>query len=94
MAACGEQIVWRQVRWKAYFNVAVTVTALVTVAVDVWVVSQGLVVTGPAKRLAAFIGLGALALFVVAMFALVALLASSIAHRSCSHATKRVDKAA
>ena len=74
LARRAEKIDRRQVRRKAYFNVAVMVAALVTVAADVWVVSQGLVVTGPAKRLAAFIGLGALALFVVAVFALVALL--------------------
>lgn len=81
LAQKAEAMSLRQVGGKSMFNLAVIVIAAVILAIDVWIILQGMVATEPGKKLAAFIAFGAFGLFLVGLVSQSALLIGALSYQ-------------
>jgi hypothetical protein len=92
LALKAEEIDGKAFTKKAIFDTVLMVAGIVIAAVDLWVISQGLVESIPGRRLAAFVLLGACALSIVGLVALVTLMLSAFVYQRLSALVDRSEK--
>ena len=81
LAQKADEINPDNVKKKQIFNLAVIIGALGICVVDILAISQGFVTSDPGKKLAAFLIIGAAAVFVVGLLSQSALMASVTAYQ-------------
>lgn len=92
LAKRAEEFNPKKIRAKAIFNVTIMIGAIIMAGIDLWIISQGLVETAPARKLAAFIVLGAAALFLVGLISLIALIIGTFFYQHLNLVVERAEK--
>jgi hypothetical protein len=92
LAQKAEAMSLRQVGRKSIFNLSVIVITAVILAIDLWIILQGMVATGPEKKLAVFIAFGALALFLVGLLSQSALFIGVFSYQRLLLALEKEEK--
>lgn len=79
----------KTVRGEVYLSLTIMAVCVLIVAAEVWIVSQGFVMTKPAKQLIGVIGLGTLGPFLVAFLILITRGADYMVNRLTARATAK-----